>query len=155
MISQGPNVPPLNISSDHHCPKDQAHAWQAKPLLTWFKQTLWQLHPCLPNPLLPFTMSLPQENGYHCFLNTLGSLMLLSLCPCPSFFVSLETFYAFFKTQHKCISLNPSPVTQGRTAHSLFLFMGKELYMPVFMYLQHSVEYRRHLSLLLAWEWTD
>lgn len=129
LITQPKRFPKAQCSSlkHRHCPKAQAHTWQAKPLLMGFKKTLWQLHCCLPNPLLPFTVSMPQEKGFHCLLNKLSFLMLLSLCPCPSFSVSLETFYTFFKTQRKCIFLKRSQVIPGRAACPLFLLMGREL----------------------------
>lgn len=90
------------------------------------------------SPTLSFLSPHPcprRMNGYHCFLNTSYPLMLLNLHPCPSFLVSLEMFYAFFETPHKCISLKWSPFTLGRAACSLFLLMDREFYMPVFMYL--------------------
>lgn len=104
------------------------------------------LNNCLPKPPLPFTSSVPQENVFHC------SFMLLSLCPCPSFFVSLKTFSASFKIHHKCISMKHSPVPPGKAAGSLSLFMGRAFHMLEFMHLKHSVAYWRYLSILLAWK---
>lgn len=89
----------------------------------------------LPDPLLPFTTSMPQENGFQRLLNTSCSLMFPSLYPYASFFVFLEGFYVF-KTQHNCISVKHSPVPPGRALCSLFLLMGRELYMPVSMHWQ-------------------
>lgn len=116
-----------------------------------FKKTLTAaLLPPQPSPSFRHIHALGERTSL--LPDQLSSLMLLSLCPCPSFSVSLETLYTFFKTQHKCISLKRSQSYLRQICLSPLPVHGREPYMPVFVCLQHSVEYRRHLSLLLTWE---
>lgn len=88
------------------------------------------------------------------------SFLLPHLCPrrmyftAPFFFVSLKTFSASFKIQHKYISMKHSLVPPGKAACSLFLLTGRAFYMLEFVYLRHSIDYWRYLSILLAWKRT-
>lgn len=133
-----------------HCPKAQAYTWLAKPLLMGFKKTLAAaLSPPQPSPSFHHI----HASGERILLppEQFSSLMLLSRCPYPSFF---GDYLYILQNPTQVYLFEAFPSYPGRTACPLFLLMGRELYMPVFMFLQNSVEYRRYLSLFLTWEWT-
>lgn len=125
----------LNISSDHHCSKGQARAGQTKKHCWCDSSILFSsLNNCLLNPLLPFTTSMPQE-WISQLPEHIGFPYASESLPMPFFLCSLKTFYAFFKTQHKCISVKHSPGPPGKAACSHFLLMGREFYMPILIHL--------------------
>lgn len=96
------------------------------------------LDTCLPNPPLPFTSSMPQENVFHC------------------------SFFLCFSEDLLCILQNPTQIyfyeaflSSPRQSCMFPLFtQGRAFYMLEFVYLRHSIDYWRYLSILLAWKRT-